>query len=200
MADTTDPKIHPLYARDKFPKHIKYQRAFYDAAVLATRIMDSRQALQHDYCFYFGINAPLHFPCRIRRDYENAVLPRKYLSDKGIGELDELDIEAVRAERIKLATRIRYEVDTTGGDCGWAQGQHPVDGIKGCDSIVRIDTNLYNAAKDKNRPPGEIARMTFLLANTMYHEVAHAAHHHLFGRSWDDFRELSLCIEADFEL
>jgi hypothetical protein len=200
MANTPDPKIHPLFARSKFPSHIRYQRAFYDAAVLATRIMDTPQALQHYYCFFFGTNTPVELPRRIRRRWAPEARPTEYACDKGVDELDERDIEAVQAERIKLSKRIRYEIDNTGGDCGVCYCQDPVDGVSGCDSVIHIDNTLYQAAKDKNKTPAGTARMTFLLANTMYHEVMHAANNRLFGLKGEDFRETSLCVEGGFEL
>ncbi|KAM0692484.1 hypothetical protein Q7P36_008687 [Cladosporium allicinum] len=201
MSDTPEFEIHPLFAKERFEPQIKYNRAIYNAAVLATRIMDTPQALQHYYCFFFGTNtSPVKLPRRLRRRWSPEERPTEYACDKGVGELDERDIEAVQAERIKLSKRISYEFDSTGGDCGWTHFQDPVDGVSGCDSVTRIDTTLYQAAKDRNKTPDETARMTFLMANTMYHEVMHAANNHLFGLKREDFREISLCAEGGFKL
>lgn len=95
MSDTSEFEIHPLYARDKFPSDIKYNRAFYDASVLATRIMDSPQALQHDFCFFFGTNTSVKLPRRIRPIWPPGTRPMEYACNKGVYELDERDIEAV---------------------------------------------------------------------------------------------------------
>lgn len=201
MSDTSEFEIHPLFAKERFEPHIKYNRAIYNAAVLATRIMDTPQALQHYYCFFFGTNtSPVKLPRCVRHKWSPEERPTEYACDKGVGELDERDIEAVQAERIKLSKRISYEFDSTGGDCGMTHCQDPVDGVSGCDSVICIDTTLYQAAKDRNKTPDETARMTFLMANTMYHEVMHAANNHLFGLKGEDFRELSLCAEGGFEL
>jgi hypothetical protein len=200
MANTQGPQIHPLYAQDRFPSHIKYELAFHDAVVLATRIMDSPQALQHDYCVFFGTNGPIRLPRRIRHKL-GSTAPTQYTSDKGVGELDDRDIQAVLDERIKLSKRIRYEIDTTyRGICGLCQCQPRVAGIRGRDSLITIETTLYQAAKDKDRTPEENARMTLMLALVLLHEVAHAAHNHLFGIKYESFRETSICAEAGREL
>jgi len=89
MSDTSEFEIHPLYARDKFPSDIKYNRAFYDASVLATRIMDSPQALQHDFCFFFGTNTSVKLPRRIRPIWPPGTRPMEYACNKGVYELDE---------------------------------------------------------------------------------------------------------------
>jgi hypothetical protein len=197
--NSTKPKVHPLFARARFPNYIRYKDAFYDAAVLATRLMDSPQALQHDYCFYFGVNMPIDFPRSVRRYLEPSERPAQYAINKGVGELDDRDIQAVRDERLKLAPRISYEVGHT-GSCGYCDMQQEVDGISGRDSVIRIDTTLYQAARDKNLTPEDNARAILNLACTMVHEAGHAAHHHLFGDKAEDFRECSLVAETGYEL
>lgn len=54
--------VHPLFDPVKFAPDIDYDRAFYPSAVLATRLMNSDQALQHDFCFYFGKTVPANRP------------------------------------------------------------------------------------------------------------------------------------------
>jgi hypothetical protein len=198
--NSTKPKVHPLFARDRFPAHIRYKEVFYDAAVLATRLMDSPQALQSDYCFYFGVNTPIDLPRSIRRRLKPAERPMEYACDKGIGELDDRDIQAVQAERLKLAPRVSFIVENTGGSNGWTDVQDKVDGISGCDSIITIDNALYQAARDKRRTSVDNAYNSLLLASIMIHEAAHAANFHLFGIRCEDSREVGLVAEAGYEL
>jgi hypothetical protein len=198
--NSTKPKVHPLFARERFPANIKYKADFYDAAVLATRLMDTPQALQHDYCFYFGDNTPIDLPRSDRRALEPRMRPMEYACDKGIGELDDRDIEAVQAERLKLAPRVSFEVDYTNTSHGWTQVLDEVDGISGRDSIITISDTLYRDAMDKRRSTVGKACASLLLASVMMHEAAHAANFHLFGDKGGDFREVGLLAEDGFEL
>ena len=198
--NSTKPKVHPLFARDRFPARIRYKEVFYDAAVLATRLMDSSQALQSDYCFYFGVNTPIDLPRSIRRRLKPAERPMEYACDNGIGELDDRDIQAVQAERLKLAKRIRYEVDTLVGCVAYTETLEEVDGISGCNSVITINIELYRDALEKRRPAKRNALNSLLLAGAMVHEVGHAANIHLFGTKCEDFREVGLVAEAGFEL
>lgn len=200
MANTPDPKIHPLFARERFPAHIRYKDGFYDAAVLATGLMETPQALQHDYCFYFGVNTPVDLPRSQRRALKPAKRPMEYACDKGVGELDDRDIQAVREERLRLAPRVSYIAAHTGGSYAWTEMQREVNGISGRDSIITPDHTLYRATRDKNRRPKHYAKTVLMLASTLVHEAAHAAHHHFIGNKCEDFREVALITEAGFEL
>ena len=202
MSDDPTPEVHPIYARSRFPQTIKWRHAIYDAAVLATRLMDTPQALQHDYCVFFGTNTAAKLCHKVRRKTTQYQRPKEYGCSKGVGELEERDIQVVRDERLKLSQRITFRVGDIQGDCGECKSQPAVPGIKGVDSIITIGNTLYQAARDKDRSAEENARMTFLLASTMLHEVAHAAQRHMFGGSgsYEDFRQTGLIAEAGHEL
>jgi hypothetical protein len=197
---STKPKVHPLFARERFPANVKYKAAFYDAAVLATRLMDTPQGLQHDYCFYFGVNAPTDVPRSFRRALKPPMRPMEYACDKGIGELDDRDIQAVQAERLKLAPRVSFQVGQTGSAHGWTDVLGEVDGISGCGSIITISNTLYRHAMHKSQTTESKAYASLLLASVMMHEAAHAANFHLFGSKCGDFREVGLVAEDGFEL
>lgn len=59
---TNDSLVHALFKQNRSEASVDYKTAFYDAAVLATRLMNSPQGLQHDCCFFFGINTPATLP------------------------------------------------------------------------------------------------------------------------------------------
>jgi hypothetical protein len=163
--------------------------------------MDTPQALQHDYCFYFGVNMPVDLPRSERRKTEPAQRLMQYAINKGVGELDDRDIQAVQDERLKLAPRVSYRVAHTDGTSnGWTDMQREVDGVSGRDSIISIDHTTYRAAMDKTRSPVANAWAALMLAGVMIHEAAHVAHHHLMGNKCEDCREMSLITEAGFEL
>jgi hypothetical protein len=143
---------------------------------------------------------PVDLPRSERRELEPALRPTQYAIDKGVGELDDRDIQAVQDERLKLAQRVSFVVENAGGTCGYTEMEVEVDGISGRDSIITLDTTIYQAGRDKGRTPVENARTTLLIASTMIHEAAHAAHFHLFGDKCEDFRDASLVAEAGFEL
>jgi hypothetical protein len=193
--------IHPLFDRSKFPPSIDYDGAFHDAALLATRLMDSPQGLQHDYAFCFGKNVPANLPNQYyRRPYANE--PRQYACDKGVGELNATDVYCVQQQRLLLSWRVKFEVSDKIGGSSYAccEPQKAKDGARGCDSVIHINQRAYQAVLDKSQSPEEAIHSKFMLACTMLHEVAHVAHHHLFGDSCEDFRETSNVAEAGFEV
>lgn len=59
--------VHPLFDPSRFDSDIDYYGAIYDSAVLATRLMNSPQGLQHDHCFYYGKNVPANAPAKHNR-------------------------------------------------------------------------------------------------------------------------------------
>jgi hypothetical protein len=54
--------VHPLFDPNRFAPGIDYNGAIYDSAVLATRLINSPQGFQHDYCFFYGKNVPTNAP------------------------------------------------------------------------------------------------------------------------------------------
>ena len=189
--------VHPLFDQTRFAPNIDYDRAIRDFAVLATRLMNSPQAQQHDFCFFFGKNVPANAPVNYTSRADG---PRQYACDKGIGELDETDIQHVEQQRIKLGRRIRFEVNDLGGTTvACCEPQTPREGVRGCNSIIHIDRKLYDAVLAQGQSADDMIRIKFKLTCAMLHELAHAAHHHLFGHSIEDFREDSNIAEAGFE-
>lgn len=185
--------VHPIFHPSRFPSHLDYNGAFYDAIVLANRLMNSPQALQHDYCFYFGKNVPASGP-------ENYGHARQYACNKGIGELDETDIQCVQEQRLLLADRVRFEVSELGENTlGCCAAQAPVDGVRGRNSIVHINRNVYNMMLAEGQTPELAAVNKFAMATVLLHETAHAAHFSLSGAIPEDFRETSNFAEGGFE-
>jgi hypothetical protein len=203
MPTRSTQNVHALFKKNRFEAGIDYKTAFRDAAVLATRLMNSPQGLQHDYCFFFGINTPSIQPPGLSTAVEPQRRPMQYSCDKGIGELDAADIAAVERERLKLADRVRYRVvDLDPGSIAETRFRKPMQcqNETGIRSDILISRKLYNVAFIENRRPEEDACVRLLLAATLLHEVAHAAHNHLFGRyRWEDFREASIVAEAGYE-
>lgn len=189
--------VHPFFHPSKFPSNIDYQRAFYDAAVLATRLMDSPQAIQHDYCFYFGKSERAMKPLKNRA--HGVGHPDQYACNKGIGELDAGDIAAVQEQRLLVASNVHFEVtdlrDIMIARCvpGTAK-----TGPGGRISTIQINSAVYQACLDTSDPE-YAALIKFRTATTMLHELAHAAHRYLFGLKVEDFRENSNVREGGFE-
>ncbi|KAM0690183.1 hypothetical protein Q7P36_008950 [Cladosporium allicinum] len=152
--------VHALFAQNKFEARVDYNTVFYDAAVLATRLMNSPQ-----------------------------------------GELDAEDIAAVQRERLTLASRIRYQVlDLHKSSLAETQAEKPTQYKSGTGSLILISKFLYNIALVRNRTPEDYARVQIQVATTLLHEVAHAAHNHLYGTKLEDFREADLVAEASYKI
>ena len=97
--------VHPVFDPSRFASNIDYYGAIYDSAVLATRLMNTPQALQHDYCFYYGKNRLANDPAKyVPSDFSNG--PCLYACDKAIGELDETDIRHVEHQRLRLVMKL----------------------------------------------------------------------------------------------
>ena len=192
--------VHELFKQNKFEAGVDWNTVFYDAAVLATRLMNSPQGLQHDYCFYLGTNTPADLPHGINPACLPAQRPMEYSCNKGIRELDAADIAAVQEERLRLASRIRYQIrDLDEGSFAETKAEKPTQYKNGSGSLIMIGKHLYNLALVRNRTPEDEARVRLQVATTLLHEVAHAAHNHLFGTKFEDFREASIVAEAGYE-
>lgn len=203
-ARALDPRlanVHTLFHPSRFDPDIDYYGAIYDGAVLATRLMNSPQGLQHDYCFYYGKNVPANAPAKHnRKKFPNE--PCQYACDKAIGELDQTDIRYVEQQRNHLAERVLFKVADIGASTvGMCCPQPPNQGVRGCNSVICLSrSNIYDKILAPGQSPEDIICLKFLLALTLLHELAHAAHHYLFGpNAFEDFRENSLVSEAGFE-
>jgi hypothetical protein len=188
--------VHPLFDSIRFAEGIDYNGAFYDAAVLATRLINSPQGLQHDFAFFYGQTVPANVPA----GYTGGEAPGQYACNKGIGQLDKTDIRNVERQRNLLADRVRFQVDDLTNMYGCCDTCAPQAGIPGSNSVITISRVVYNAALDQDQPPEGLAAVRLFLALLMIHELAHAAGNHLFGsRPCEDYRENSNVAEAGFE-
>jgi hypothetical protein len=192
--------VHPLFDPNRFAPGIDYNGAIYDSAVLATRLINSPQGFQHDYCFFYGKNVPTNAPASFTRHTVDKA-PRQYACNKAIGELDRTDIRYVEQQRNRLAERVRFEVNDLGQNMvACCEPQAPEKGVRGCASVIHIDRSVYDGVLDPNQSADDAIRAKFFLTCAMLHELAHAAHHYLFGReASEDFRENSNIAEAGFE-
>lgn len=73
------------------------------------------------------------------------------------------------------------------------------DGIRGRDSLITIGRHVYDAVLKQNQSPEALVRARFNITCLMLHELAHAAHFHLFDVYHEDYRETSRVAEAGFE-
>jgi hypothetical protein len=166
-----------------------YDKVVRRAAVLASRLLESPQALHYFHAMYFG---------------ENIEIPgakfERYGSDKKINTLTPKDIEATREELILLADRVEFEFYDTGDAHGQCYCFTPVRAAIGCKSVILLSTDLYLAAQNKGHDDGYNAKVDFQIANTMLHELAHAAFNDVAGDDLEDCFEESFIAESGFEL
>jgi hypothetical protein len=80
------------------------------------------------------------------------------------------------------------------------QAEKPTQYKSGTGSLILISKFLYNLALVRNRTPEDYARVQIQVATTLLHEVAHAAHNHLYGTKLEDFREADLVAEAGYKI
>ena len=203
-ASAFDPRranVHPMLDPSRFESNVDYWGAIYDSALLATRLMNSPQGLQHDYCFFYGKNTPANVPANhVDSNFPNK--PCQYACDKAIEELDEIDIRHVEHQRLRLAERVQFKITDPGaGVVGACFPCPPEEGVAGNKSVIEISrTLIFNKILAPGQSPEDKIRLKFFLTCTLLHELAHAAHHHLFGgAAFEDFRENSLVSEAGFE-
>lgn len=188
--------VHPLFDATRFPHDIDYN-AFYEPAVLATRLINSPQGLHYDYCFFFGKTVPAATPSGFSIEQGTNYLPYQYACDKAIGELTSADVEAVKRQRSLLADSITFEIHdnippyarteiSKGSNGQWL-------------STIKISRSIYSDALAKKSTPEQNARINLQIACVLIHEMAHAAHFHLFGPVREDYREESHIAEVGFE-
>lgn len=187
--------VHTMFGAKRF-LDIDYD-AFYEPALLATRLINSPQGLHYDYCFYFGKTVPAETPSGFSVEQGPNYLPYQYACNIAIDELTEDDIEAVQKQRLLLADNITFEIqDDIPPYARTAISKGPPDKWL---STIRISRSVYDDALSKKITPEQNARINLQVACILIHEVAHAAHNRLFGPVREDYREESNIAEAGFE-
>lgn len=188
--------VHQLFGPTKFAADIDYE-TLYPGALLATRLINSPQGLQHDYCFYFGKTAPAATPSGSSYEDGPSHLPYQYACDKAIGGLTSADIKDVEKQRNLLADRITFELKDISG-YGVCQ-DYDASTTSESHSIISISREVYNDALTENKTPEQKARINLLVACILIHEVAHATRFRLLGPIVEDYCEDSRIAEAGFE-
>ena len=89
-----DMRIHPIFRPEKFDSILDYKTAFEEAALLASRLLHSKQSYHWLFALWFGDNkqsrVPYHF-----RNMSSPDVPEEYTVNRGIGELTRYEIDAV---------------------------------------------------------------------------------------------------------
>lgn len=155
--------VHPLFDPTRFARDIDYE-AFYEPAVLATRLINSPQGLQHDYCFYFGKTVPAATPSDFVYEEGPRQLPYQYACDKAIGELTRADIKDVEKQRLLLADDITFIVDNDIPPYARCELAESDTGKR--TSLIRISRSVYNAALAKKE--NSRAERTHQLASRLH--------------------------------
>lgn len=157
-------------------------------ATLASRLLDSPQAIHYFHSMYFGQDTKVP-----------GTKHRRYWSDKNINSLSSEEIEATQEELILLPDRLNFEFCDIGDAYGETFCCPPIPGEDSCKSVIRLSKTLYLALQSKGDKVYN-ALNKFIMANTMLHEVAHAAWNDFAGVCLEDYFEESFVAEAGFEL
>lgn len=202
----SQPAIHPLFAKERFADGIDWEKGFRVAAVLATRLLDTPQALHWVYAFLWGVNQLAELPEGVECGDDANRIPRKYACNKGVGQLSAEDNTAARQHLIKLADNIQFaikdfEKQGTNGLCQALTNDSMVNYTHGYASIISISGELYRSVLLRDtRDAEDAAALDFRLAMIMLHEVAHALGNANMGdHVVEDFFETSLVAENGFE-
>jgi hypothetical protein len=120
-------------------------------AILASRLLDSPQALHYFYGTYFGRN--LQIP---GTSFEF------YVSGKSVSELSLRDIEATRKQLILLTGRVSFEFAklegiVVGQCCCCTQ----VPGVRKCKSVIQLSMDPQSAAQNKDRTDDDNPEIEF---------------------------------------
>ena len=75
-----------------------------------------------------------------------------------------------------------------------------VPGVRECDSLIKLSTEVYKMTQNKDRTDRQNANVDFTVAAIMLHELGHAIHHDIAGHAYEDCFEESYVAEAGFEL
>jgi hypothetical protein len=166
-----------------------YNKVVRRAAILASRLLETPQALHYFHTVYFG------------EDTKIPGAPYKRVGhDKNINTLSLDDIEATREELILLADNIHFEFFDIGDAYGRTLCYVPVAGVGACKSVILLSMDLYSAAQNGGVNDVHNAKIDFSLATTIIHELAHAVTSDVAGDGLEDCFEESLVAEAGFEL
>lgn len=204
MSEDGYAQINPVFDPSKFPADIDYRRVIYEPALLASRLMNTPQAFQHDYCFYFGVSVPTEKPEALVYNYKPETLPAEYACDKAIGELEAEDISRVERIRLMLAENVRFEI----GDLEEHTLAQTAPGTSeliplfpyGHGSVITLNSRLYDAVLDQHACGKDGNLHKLQIAILLLHELGHAAHNLLFSAfKCEDFRETSNVAESGFE-
>jgi hypothetical protein len=140
--------VHPLFNATRFPSEIDYD-AFYEPALLATRLINSPQGLQYDYCFYFGKTVPAATPSGFSVEQGPDYLPYQYACDKAIGELTSADVEAIKRQRSLFTDSITFEIHDDIPP--YAQTEISQSSTGEWLSTIKISRSVYDDALAKRR-------------------------------------------------
>jgi hypothetical protein len=197
----SQPDIHPLFRKSQFFGDIDYDTVFRRPAILATRLLDTPQALHWVYAFLYGTNTKAETPLGFIPEGDAAAprgteLPRQYACNKAIGQLTAEDLKDVRKALAGLAHRCHFEVRDIA-----SLGQNQQSDINKEYSIITINGSIYTRALQRQaHTEAENALIDLDLAVTMLHEVAHALNVTYMDNRLESFFEGSLIAEHGWEL
>ena len=199
-----DMRIHPIFRPEKFDPILDYKTAFEEAALLASRLLHSKQSYHWLFALWFGDNkqsrVPYHF-----RNMSSPDVPEEYTVNRGIGELTRYEIDAVDQQLAALSRRVRFDVlvknpddDRGYGKCTAGRAKR---GQRTFPATISITREFYNAMirGGGHQTSGERATLLFAMALTLLHEMAHAAHFHTMADRPEDFFEDALVAEGGYE-
>jgi hypothetical protein len=199
-ATNTQPDIHPLFRKSQFIGDIDYDTAFRGPSILATRLLDTPQALHFVYAFLYGTNAKAETPLGFIPEGAPAAprgteLPRQYACNKAIDQLTAEDIQDVREALAGLAHKCHFELrdmESDGETAQWPENKQY--------SLITIKDSIYRRALLRQaHTEAENALIDFNLAMTMLHEIAHALNITYMGNRLESFFEGSLIAEHGWE-
>lgn len=196
----SQPTIHPLFRKSQFIGDIDYNTAFRGPAILASRLLDTLQALHWVYAFLYGQNAKAETPLGFMDEGAPAPpkdieLPRQYACNKAIGQLTAKDLKQVREALAGLAHRCHLQVRVM-ESLGETE-QHPINDEY---SLITIKGATYDRALLRHtHTKAENALIDLDLAMTMLHEMAHALNITYMDNRLEGFFEGSLVAEHGWE-
>lgn len=193
--------IHPLFRKSQFIGDIDYNTAFRGPATLASRLLDTPQALHWAYAFLYGKNAkaatPLGFiPEGAPAPPRDIELPGQYACNKAIGQLTAKDLKEVREALAGLTHKCHFEVRDIS-----SIGETAQSSINDEYSLIFIKRDIYLRALNRQAyNKAENALIDLELASTMLHEMAHALNICYMENRLESFFEGSIIAEHGWEL
>ena len=187
--------IHPLLTRDKFAKHVNYDKVFLQPARLATLLLATPQA---EHYFLALITKSKHVSA-LRGAAKH--FRHRFWSDKEIDKLEALDRQCVGTWLLKAAQTITYSVRTCDQGALAETKKIPYDSSRidlGHSVICISRKEHYNPLRGELSAADRIVRQ-FNLAIALLHELAHAISYAITARGDEDFFEDSIVAEVGFE-